>query len=155
MDVRAHYRRLLAHDAWANGEVLKCFARATDVPARALGRFAHLLSAERLWLERAQGRPQTTPVWPTPDLVRLAEELAWLQREWGAFLETLDDAALTRDVRYVNTKGEPWTSRLGDVLDHLFSHSAHHRGQITSDLRAAGHVPPALDFIHATRNRLL
>lgn len=155
MDVRAHYARLFAHDAWANGEVLKAFARTPDVPEKALGRFAHLLSAERLWLERLEARPQTTPVWPTPELTRAAEELAALTRDWQAYVARLDDAALDRVVGYKNTKGEPWTSRVGDVLEHVLLHSQYHRGQIASDLRSAGHVPPATDFSHAVRNRLI
>jgi uncharacterized damage-inducible protein DinB len=155
MDARAHYRRLFVYDAWANGEVLKSFARATDVPLKALGRFAHLLSAERLWLERVRARPQTLPVWPNLDLVRCAEEHAALNRDWTALVDQLDDAKLATDVRYVNTKGEPWTSGVGEVLDHVIAHSAYHRGQIASDLRAAGLVPASTDLIHALRNRLI
>ncbi|MBI5433344.1 MAG: DinB family protein [Planctomycetes bacterium] len=155
MDTRAHYRRLFAYEAWANREVLTSLARVTEVPPKALGRFAHLLSAQRLWLERALGVPQTTPVWPTPELQRCAEELNALGKEWQAFVERLDDAKLDAAVRYVNTKGEPWQSRLGDVLDHLIAHSAYHRGQIASDLRSAGLVPAYTDLIHATRNGLV
>lgn len=34
-------------------------------------------------------------------------------------------------------------------------HGVHHRAQILAELRAAGHVPPYLDFIHATRTGAL
>ncbi|MCC6406648.1 MAG: DinB family protein [Planctomycetes bacterium] len=155
MDARAHYRRLFAYEAWANREVLTSLARATEVPPKALGRLSHLLSAGGLWLERLRGLPQTAPVWPTPELVRCAEEHARLAREWGAFVEALDDSVLAREVKYVNTKGEPWSSRVGDVLDHVLAHSAYHRGQIASDLRSAGLVPATTDLIHAARNGLI
>jgi uncharacterized damage-inducible protein DinB len=52
----------------------------------------------------------------------------------------------------VNSKGEPWRSAVGDVLDHVLLHGAYHRGQIASDLRAAGCEPAYTDFIHAVRS---
>ena len=50
-----------------------------------------------------------------------------------------------------NSKGEPWTSRVEDILLHVVMHSAYHRGQIASDVRASGHTPAYTDFIHCVR----
>jgi uncharacterized damage-inducible protein DinB len=55
-------------------------------------------------------------------------------------------------VHYKNSKGEPWTSNVADVIQHVVFHSAYHRGQIASDVRAAGKEPAYTDFIHAVRN---
>jgi uncharacterized damage-inducible protein DinB len=54
-------------------------------------------------------------------------------------------------VTYTNSKGEVWTSGVEDILTHVTIHSAYHRGQIASDLRAEGHTPAYTDFIHAVR----
>ena len=59
--------------------------------------------------------------------------------------------AFEATITYTNSKGEPCTSRVADVLTHVALHGAHHRGQLVAELRAAGHVPPYVDFIHATR----
>jgi uncharacterized damage-inducible protein DinB len=42
-----------------------------------------------------------------------------------------------------------------EILTHLVIHSAYHRGQIASDLRAAGQEPAYTDYIHAVRQGLL
>jgi uncharacterized damage-inducible protein DinB len=63
-----------------------------------------------------------------------------------------DDAGLAQEVHYKNSKGEPWTSNVADVIQHVVFHSAYHRGQIASDVRAAGKEPAYTDFIHAVRN---
>jgi len=42
-----------------------------------------------------------------------------------------------------------------DILTHVTIHSAYHRGQIASDLRAAGQAPAYTDFIHAVRLGLI
>jgi uncharacterized damage-inducible protein DinB len=47
-------------------------------------------------------------------------------------LETLDPESLAEGVGYRNTKGEFWTSTMGDILTHVIIHSAYHRGQIAS-----------------------
>jgi uncharacterized damage-inducible protein DinB len=66
-------------------------------------------------------------------------------------LNTLQEADLEGSVTYKNTKGEPWTSRADDILMHVIMHSAYHRGQIASDMRAAGFTPASTDFILAIR----
>jgi uncharacterized damage-inducible protein DinB len=60
-----------------------------------------------------------------------------------------------RPVGYRNSKGEPWTSTVGDILTHVVTHSAYHRGQVASELRAAGFIPAYTDFIHAVRQGFL
>jgi uncharacterized damage-inducible protein DinB len=42
-----------------------------------------------------------------------------------------------------------------DVLTHVLLHSAYHRGQIASQMRAGGEEPAYTDFIHATRQGLI
>lgn len=54
-------------------------------------------------------------------------------------------------VTYSNTKGQQWTSSVGDVLTHVVMHAAYHRAQIAAELRRAGHTPAYTDFVHATR----
>ena len=56
---------------------------------------------------------------------------------------------------YKNSKGEAWTSSVLDVLTHVVMHSAYHRGQIASVMRAGGGTPAYTDFIHAARQRLI
>ena len=56
--------------------------------------------------------------------------------------------------RYTNSRGEAWTSTVEEILTHVVIHSAYHRGQIASDVRASGGVPAYTDYIHAVRQRL-
>ena len=38
---------------------------------------------------------------------------------------------------------------MDDVLLHVIMHSAYHRGQVATDMRAAAFTPAYTDFIHA------
>jgi uncharacterized damage-inducible protein DinB len=66
-----------------------------------------------------------------------------------------EPGALSQSVSYTNSKGEAWSSTVQEILTHLVIHSAYHRGQIASDLRAAGQEPAYTDYIHAVRQRLV
>jgi uncharacterized damage-inducible protein DinB len=151
MDMRRNLRRLFTYDEWANGEVLRVLKTSATERSRKL--LAHILSAERLWLERIEQRPQTLPVWPDLTLAQCEKEFADLGAKWKSYLWSAID--LGRNVAYKNSKGESWNSREEDILLHVIMHSAYHRGQIASDLRAAGFTPAYTDFIHGVRQGLV
>ena len=144
-----HFRRLFAYDAWANREVLAGFRAVGPVPERPLELMAHILSAQRLWLERLRQQPQTFPVWPRFTLEECEKQAAEMPGLWKQYLNSLADAGAL--VTYKNTLGEEWTNRIEDILMHVVMHSAYHRGQIASSLRAAGLAPAYTDFIHGIR----
>jgi uncharacterized damage-inducible protein DinB len=144
MNAVDHFTRLFAYDAWANREVLAVLRSAPEPPARSLKFIAHVLASERLWLERLEKQEQTLPVWPefTPD------DLSQL---WKRYLAASTEADLAQSVSYRNSKGAAWKSRKDDILTHVITHSAYHRGQIAADMRGAGMIPAYTDFIHSVR----
>lgn len=143
--------RDFAYDAWANQETLRSLQRLPSPPPQAVARLAHIAAAQQLWWERAQGVPQSMPVWPALALEECAPLLAATAGRWRALVATLGDAELGRAVVYTNTRGERFESTLGDIARHVVLHGAYHRGQIASDVRAAGGEPAYTDFIHAVR----
>jgi uncharacterized damage-inducible protein DinB len=155
MELIEYLRRQFAYDEWANREVLAGLRSSTHPPARPRQLLAHILSAERLWLERIRNQPQTLPVWPDFTLDQCAAQIADLSRLWREFLAQLSPAGLSEKVVYKNSKGEPWTSTVEDILTHAVLHSAYHRGQIASQVRSAGEQPAYTDFIHAVRQGLI
>ncbi|HEV7515522.1 MAG TPA: DinB family protein [Thermoanaerobaculia bacterium] len=151
MELRAHFRRLFVYDDWANREVLAALKRAEVVPPKALRWLAHILAAERLWLNRLRADPSPVVVWPDLTLDLCAAEIEALVGLYRTYLDGLTGEGLAASVTYVNSQGERWTSRAEDILTHVVMHSAYHRGQIAAALRAAGATPAYTDFIHAVR----
>jgi uncharacterized damage-inducible protein DinB len=151
VDLIEHLRRQFAYDIWANREVLTGLKTSARPSHRPLQLLAHILSAELLWLERIQQQPQSQPVWPDLTVEECDAQIAAVAQHWREFLAYLSPAALSEKVSYKNSKGEPWTSTVADVLTHVLLHSAHHRGQIASHVRAGGEQPAYTDYIHAVR----
>lgn len=162
MNLLDHLRRQFSYDAWANHEVMEAmkasalgFQLTRSQLARPLQLLAHILSAERLWLERLLQQPQSLPVWPEFSVDECEGQIAELAKLWRAYLTELSDFALSQKIAYKNSKGEPWDSTVHDVITHVVLHSAYHRGQIASIIRAGGGTPAYTDFIHAVRQGLI
>jgi uncharacterized damage-inducible protein DinB len=155
MDLLEHLRRQFAYDAWANREVLSGLRASPHPPTRSLQLLAHILSAERLWLERIRRQPQTLPVWPDFTLGQCEAQITDIQRLWREFLGRQSHAGLPEKIAYKNSKGEQWASTVEDDLTPELLHSAYHRGQIASHVRAGGEPPAYTDYIHAVRQGLI
>jgi uncharacterized damage-inducible protein DinB len=150
-----YLERQFSYDSWANREVVSALQALDNPPAQAIKLLAHVLAAETLWIERLQSQPQSSPVWPDSTLDQCDAQVRQLQSLWPAYLFPLTEKDLSAEIHYKNTRGENWTSRRADILQHVIIHSAHHRGQIVALIRASGQVPPTLDFIHAVRQGFL
>ncbi|HXU32334.1 MAG TPA: DinB family protein [Thermoanaerobaculia bacterium] len=151
MDRLPEIRRHFAFDAWANREVLAALRALPEPPPGTVKTLAHVAGVLRLWLSRIDGGQSPLAVWPDLDLEATARELDAATGLWRRQIELLRTKDLDREVAYVNSLGEAWTSTVGDILTQTLFHGVHHRAQILADLRRAGHVPPYVDFIHAAR----
>jgi uncharacterized damage-inducible protein DinB len=88
-------------------------------------------------------------VWPhftIEQCTRQAEEIPLL---WQEYFRGLPDLEAT--VSYQNTIGESFSSRVEDILMHVYTHSAYHRGQIAANIRENGGTPLNTDLIHCIR----
>ena len=155
MNLADYLRRQFSYNDWANREVLKVIRAQGGSNERSLDLMAHILSAERLWLERMKQQPQSSAVWPKASLEQCEAQAADLARLWREYLEPITTGDLAQSFSYKNTRGEPWTNTILDVLTHVVMHSAYHRGQIASHMRASGETPVYTDFIHAVRQGLM
>jgi len=149
----AEFRRLFRWGHWANEETLTSLRRTA--PPSAVRWLAHIAAAELLWLARLRNEPPPLPVWPEFDLDDTQRRLGESRRVWTIHLDGLEADDLADGVGYRNSKGEFWTSTVGDILIHVSHHGAYHRGQIASAVRAAGGEPAYTDFIHAVRQGVI
>ena len=143
--------RLFAYDHWANGEALASLRAAVAPPERAQKVMAHIVAAELLWHARLNGAGAPLGVWPDLSLAQCRTWLTDLEPMWRKYLDRVVPAGLSARIEYTNSRGEAFSSAVGDVLTHIIVHSAYHRGQIAALGRAAGGQPAYTDFIHAVR----
>lgn len=148
-------RAFHAYDNWANRQVADALANA-PTPANAHRAFCHVIAALELWWGRFSGSPLGR--WEAFPLWRLAETRERLERittRWASALSALSDGDLEREIAFTDSRGAAQCDRIGDFLVHLVTHGTHHRGQVLSHLRAAGQVPPAIDYMVYYRQQRL
>lgn len=143
-------KRLFAYDAWANARALDALKNAQR--STALAPLAHLLASEKIWLMRLGGE-DTSAVNKSPELshaecVSLAEEM---RAGYESYINSLSEDDLGSPLTYMNFAGKEFHTPVGEILTHVSTHGAYHRGQIAKALRAEGHAPADTDFIAFVR----
>ena len=144
------YVRLFRYDDWANREELRTLRGSSNARAQRL--LAHVIGTQWLWYARLRGEPPREAVWPEISLDGCEQSLDLIGSFWMEFVSGAD---LNATILYTNSKGEPWASRLEDILMHVILHGAYHRGQIATVLRGSGEEPAYTDYIHCTRNEFI
>jgi uncharacterized damage-inducible protein DinB len=88
--------------------------------------------------------------WPDLELSGLRQLAHSNRSDWQ---RTLEDDDLDRVVSYRNSQGNAYETPIHEILAHLVSHGAYHRGQITEAMRTAGLALVNTDFITYVRQR--
>jgi uncharacterized damage-inducible protein DinB len=149
-----------AYNAWANARVYDAAARLSDQDYRAdhgaffksvHGTLNHLLVTDRIWMGRFIGSSDAPDrldailfnAFAELRAARIAEDQRII-----AFIDSLDDAALARVLRYraVSTPAE-FEQELASALAHWFNHQTHHRGQLHALLTRLTGSAPELDLL--------
>jgi uncharacterized damage-inducible protein DinB len=151
MDTKQHFLKMFTYDDWATREFLSALRPLTPPPPRVLRVLAHTLAAQKLWLERLQRIPQSVAVWPTSTVENCSALSEEMYSSWRKYLDALSTAGFDEKIEYRNSKDEPFSSRVEDIITHVLIHSAYHRGQAALEMRAAGLQPAYTDFIHGVR----
>ena len=155
------YRMFAGYNAWANRRLYDAAARLDDAEYRAdRGLFFgsvhrtlnHLLLVDRLWRTRLTGEGEV----PARVDLALYEDLASLHRgreetdAWLAgFVEMLTPEALDATMRWSRVVDAMVVAQpFWAVLDHIFNHHAHHRGQVHAALTGirGADFAPSLDL---------
>jgi len=160
----AHFRMLARYNTIANERLYDACSRlsAEEYRGERAASFRsvhrtlnHILLGDRIWMARFTGTGHaTTPALGGelyPDFSSLRAARVAEDARIEAFLATATEDFLAKEVRYVNSAGEPHADPAALLLAHLFNHQTHHRGQVHVMLSQTAVRPPALDMHRAIR----
>jgi len=160
-----YFQLLFDYNAWANHRLLEaCEALSPEQFTRDLrssfssvrDTLAHIAGGEWLYLERFfhQRSPGKIPPGSEyPDLASVRGRWKQIEDEMAQALAAVTPADVARLIHYRNTRGQPYTNPLSDLLQHLANHSTYHRGQVTTMLRQLGAKAVSLDFVAYLREK--
>lgn len=145
-------KSLLEFQGWANERVLSALKNTTSETFRPLALLGHILTSERIWLLRLQGKDTVgtnkSPQMSLSDCEQLARDN---QKVLGELLAKFDTDGVRSAIDYKNLSGKGFSNTVEDIFTHVIIHGAYHRGQIAASLRSEGMDPPNTDFITFVR----
>ena len=148
----SEFSQMFVYDHWANHEVALALRGVKTPVPKSLKLYAHMLAAQETWLARLKSAHTDIPIWPAWTLQECERISGEVKQHWHKYFLNFSPAHLLHSVAYRTSKGEAFHNKVGEILMHVLLHSAHHRGQILMDLRATGHAPPHVDYIHHIRH---
>ncbi len=148
--MKDHFKDLQQFNQWAN-EVVAEAIENNNVPPKAVELMSHIVNANILWLDRLEGRISETEVWRVYEKVKLKDVLAKSDLALMNFILDADESKFSETIDYTNSKGEVFSSVVGEILTHICVHSAYHRGQIISIIKDTVSPIPYTDYIHYAR----
>lgn len=162
MTLKQNFELLARYNQWMNAKLYDAASRLdndalhSDVGAffgSVMGTLNHLLVGDTIWLKRFTEHPATfrslDRIRPMPHPYTLTQPLHTQLQELRDARDAMDeviidlsleatDTAYDQPLTYTNMAGQTATKRFGQLMQHVFNHQTHHRGQITTLLSQAG-----------------
>ena len=161
----ARYNQWMNQKLYSKTQLLSAEAIAEDRGAffsSILGTLNHIYVADLFWLRRFTvlascnqalsgitklDKPKNLRDILYTDINKYVEKREKLDALILSFINSLDEKILKETIKYRNMKGEQHERELGALLQHLFNHQTHHRGQVTTLLFQAGIDPEVTDML--------
>ena len=153
-----HVVAMARNNAWANHRLLSACEALTpeEFAAPRTGFFPslrktlnHILDVDLYYIDALEGldalRRYSEPDRDYPDARSLRLVQTASDKRLIAFCERQSDEALARDCILPRPHRKPPPTRVAAVLEHLFQHQIHHRGQAHAMLAGTAVAPPQLD----------
>ena len=150
--IQARANRLANHRLHAAMSALS----AADLHAPRTGFFPslmatlnHILAVDLYYVGALHGETDGAEAWqrflPADELALLASRQRDCDERLIAFCDALDAAGCARSVEMPRAAGRVQRDAAAHVLQHLFMHQTHHRGQAHAMLSGTAVAPPQLD----------
>jgi uncharacterized damage-inducible protein DinB len=160
MPLAARYRACARNNLWSNDRLLRACALLTreELHAPRVSFFPslmltlnHILRVDAYYLGELEHSGSGLAAWMAlrdaehSELAPLAAAQHASDRRLVALCDALSDGDCARAVRLDRGDEGVFEESLAPVLDHLFVHQTHHRGQVHAMLSGTRAAPPQLD----------
>lgn len=141
-------KKLIRYTELADRKYIDTFLHYNVPLAQAELLFSHILNTQFMWVARIEETPQRYDRFHQ----HVVGDFETLHEQVMADMYRLtDEADLSRVVQYVNNSGEVYRNSIGDMLMNIVHHSTYHRGQVATQFKRHGIMPPVTDYIILAR----
>ncbi len=162
MSIKSNFEVMAEYNRWMNKNIYRATSSLNPEDIKkecgaffgsVFGTLNHILVGDLIWLKRIACHPDAAlsladlNEWPRPeklntllhsDFKSLTEARVQLDDIIIRFIGSVDCLFFSSVLTYSNIKGEVSTKNMGHILQHLFNHQTHHRGQSSTLLAQLG-----------------
>ena len=159
---KENFTLLAQYNQWMNDKLFDAAAQLTEADLRqdkgaffgsVLGTLNHLMVGDIAWLKRfateqdkfpsldnirKTNTPESLDIQLYDDLESLHAARQRLDADIINFCDEITTEQLAKKLDYQDYQGKSYSDQIGLLIQHLFNHQTHHRGQITTLLSQAG-----------------
>jgi len=139
-------KSLFGHKAWANEELYSLMATLPAEQIKASVRtLNHIYVVDRLFRARLAGEPAPfdgTNTTETPLLTDLQREVRATDAWYQQYVAGVSESALAEVLDFSFTDGDKGRMSREEMLVHVITHGAYHRGNVGQMLKAIPVTPP-------------
>jgi uncharacterized damage-inducible protein DinB len=153
-------KSLFAYEAWANSELFALLATLSPSHAEhlhtCLRTLNHIYVVDRIFRAHLSGEPHpfdATNTKNTPLLSQLCGDAAATDAWYVEYVGRLTEATASEVVAFRFTDGDAGRMSREEILLHVITHGAYHRGNVGQVLKAISVAPPRdlyTKFLHAS-----
>ena len=159
--LKNHLLRIYNYHLWANDRLIQHIktlpegvlrTKVENVFPTIAETFGHMIAADETWYLRMKGKGENIQA-ITPKSIHTVEEIAEvsadLYEEIGYFLLQVNTEEF---ITYQNTRGEQFTNKISEIVQHMVNHGTYHRGNIAAMIRQMWYRGISTDYIQYARN---
>lgn len=142
-------KSLFGYKAWANAELFALLAKVPEQHAEQLHTcirtLNHIYVVDRLFRARLAGEPgpyDATNTKATPSLEQLRSDVAATDAWYQAYVSGIAGDELSAVVDFTFTDGDAGRMSKEEILLHVITHGAYHRGNVGQVLKSMAMAPP-------------
>lgn len=171
MTLKNNFELMAEYNQWINMQFYQAAAQLTQAQldkeqgayfGSISGTLNHILVGDLLWLNRFSAHPanfvglQQLKKFVTPttldqllyaDFSEMRTARSSVDQIIWSFCSELTENDLAHPLSYNNSQGKPFQKNFGSLLQHLFNHQTHHRGQVSTLLYQQGVDVGATDLL--------
>ena len=142
MQLKEYLEQLYDYNYWANKRYLAVAETLTEEQLfRKQGHswesvhavLVHMMSSERMWLQRWRGETGTfLDAKDFPGIKAAREYWVDVEKNMRGFIAEQSEQSLLRELSYTNPKGETFTLPLWNMVVQPPNHNTHHRGELAA-----------------------
>lgn len=136
----------LEFNYWANEQIISV-CKNHSVSKEVISLISHIIAYQDHWYERLKKHIEfNIALWDQYTIVECSILNKRTYEKWVNLIKFKSEKALSRDTHVKTVEGIPTEQPLIEIMNNVFLHSAHHRGQVILKLKDFVEELPNLSF---------